>query len=170
MSEDDARRIDADDLDGHYIASDYFATLDLPANREFLRRFKAHHGDDRTPSAPSVIAYEAVMLWARAAEEAGDPAADRVLLHLPRASLDAPEGVVTIEPENLAVWRPSHVARARPDGRFEVVWSIDRPIRPLTYTVTRGNAAWEAFLEDLHAGWRGNWSGDGKAPQPVPPG
>jgi urea transport system substrate-binding protein len=169
MSEDDGRRIVADDLSGHYLASDYFGSIDNAANRDFLRRYKAHHGDDRTPSAPAVIAYEGVHLWAKAAEEAGDPAPSAVLPRLPRISLDAPEGVITIDPETLAVWRPCYLGRFRPDGQVEQLWSIDRPIRPAIYTITRGDSDWRAFLDGLRAGWRGNWSGPGQG-QANPPG
>jgi urea transport system substrate-binding protein len=169
VSEDDGRRIVADDLSGHYLASDYFSTLDTQANRDFLRRFKLHHGDDRTPSAPAVLAYEGVQLWAAAAEEAGEPAADRVVPHLARTSIDAPQGVITVDPDNRSTWRPCHLGRFRPDGQVEILWSIERPIRPSLYTSTRGEGDWRAFLDNLKVGWRGNWSGGGQAPA-VPPG
>lgn len=170
MSEDDGRRIVPEDLEGHYLASNYFSSLDLPNNREFLRRFKAYHGDDRNPSAPISNAYEAVHLWARAAAESIDASPERVLTHFPRISLDAAEGVITIDPEILAAWRPAFVGRARADGNYEVVWSIERPIRPNTYPLTRSNGEWNTFLDDLRAAWRGNWSGDGKTVVGQPPG
>lgn len=170
VSEDDGRRIVADDLAGHYIACDYLSTVDSPASREFVRRFRARHGDDRVASAPVAAAYGAALLWARAAEQAGDPGPARVIDRLPRLSLDAPEGVVTIDPEGQAAWRPSLVARARPDGQFDVAWSIERPIRPLIYTSTRSKGQWASFLDDLRSGWRGGWSGEGKPSAGPPPG
>jgi urea transport system substrate-binding protein len=170
VSEEDGRRIVAEDLAGHYVACDYLSTVDSPSGRDFARRFRARFGDDRTVSAPVAAAYGAALLWARAAEQAGDPAPSRVIARLPRLSLDAPEGVVTIDPEGLASWRPSLVARARPDGQFDVAWSIERPIRPLAYTSTRSRGQWAGFLDDLRSGWRGGWSGEGKPPAGPPPG
>ncbi|WP_435022643.1 transporter substrate-binding protein (plasmid) [Tundrisphaera sp. TA3] len=169
MTEDDGRRINADDLSGHYLAADYLTTLDTLSNREFLRIFKAHHGDDRMPSAPAVMAHEGVRMWAKAAEEAGDPSSANVLPRLPRISLDAPEGVISVDSAIRAVWRPCHVGRFRPDGQIEATWSIDRPIRPVLYTITRGDGDWRSFLDGLREGWRGNWSGAGQTPA-VPPG
>jgi urea transport system substrate-binding protein len=170
VSEEDSRRIVAEDLAGHYVASDYFSAIDLPANRDFVRRYKAKHGEDRVASAPVVAAHDAVLLWAKAVEEAGDPDPGRVLERLPRSSLDSPGGVITIDPESLAVWRPVFMGRARADGQFDVVWSIERSIRPLTYSVTRSTAEWTSFLDDLRSGWRGAWSGEGKSATGTPPG
>jgi urea transport system substrate-binding protein len=170
LSEDDARRIDPADLDGHWIASDYFATIDAPGNLGFAERFKVRPNDDRPPTAPGVVAYEAARIWARAVEKGGDPAPARVLAQIGRTSLAGPEGVITIDGDNLAAWRPIHVGRARPDGRFDLAWSISRPIRPAVYIPTRSNAEWEAFEAGLRAGWRGGWSAPAAPGGPRPPG
>jgi len=164
VSEEDVRRIVADDLAGHYIACGYLSSGDQPASRDFVRRFHAKYGSDRLASAPIVAAYDAVLLWAKAAEQADDPSPAAVLDRMPRLSLDAPDGVITVEADSMAVWRPALIGRARPDGQFDVVWSIDRPTRPLTYTITRSKAQWTAFLDDLRSGWRGGWSGEGGKP------
>ena len=168
MSEEDAGRINPDDVDGHLIVSDYFASVDSVENRDFLRRFKLSFGDNRTPTGPSVIAYEAVALWAKAAGELYE--AEEALLRLPAVSYDGPDGVVSIDRNLLAAWRPVHIGRAAGPGQFDVIWSNDRPIRPLTYTITRSNRDWDSFLDGLHAGWRGQWSGGGGPASAVPPG
>lgn len=172
LGEDEARRLAADGSDGFYITSDYFHTLDSPGNRDFAARFKTTEGDNRPPTAAAVMAYEAVLLWAEAVEKSGDPAPRRTRNAIVRASVDGPEGIITVDSESLAAWRPSHVGRIRTDGTIDVVLSIQRSIRPLVYTQSRTNTEWNAFVEDLRVGWRGAWSGDArsKAPSPRPPG
>ena len=78
-----------------------------------------------------VAAYNSVRLWAQAVDEAGtgDPEAVRELLG--RQSLDAPEGIVSIDPETRHTWRPFYVGRVRADGQFDIVWSLAKPIRPI---------------------------------------
>jgi urea transport system substrate-binding protein len=110
------------------------------------------------------------MLWAQAATEAetGDPKA--VLEHLERQSLDAPEGIVTIDPESRVAWRPFFVGRIEANAQFAVVWSIPKPIHPEPYVATRSRVQWHALLDELKAKWGGRWSASGPIhPVPTPP-
>ena len=105
----------------------------------------------------------------RARPATGDPKA--VLEQLDRQSLDAPEGIVTIDPDSWVAWRPFFVGKARADGQFDVVWSITKPIHPVTYVVTRPKAQWDALLDELKARWGGRWSSSEPiAPEPDPAG
>ena len=151
VAEDELRRIPAGDFAGHYSALNYFQSVDRPENRDFVRKFRARFGDDRVVSDSIVAAYNGVLLWAQAANEAqaADPTA--VLDHFDRQSLDGPEGVVTIDPASHVVWRPFHLGRARADGQFDVAWSMDKPIRPAIRTLTRSRGEWRAFLEKHQA-------------------
>ena len=158
VSEDELRRFPAGEMAGHYAAWSYFQGVDRAENREFVRKFKARHGEDRVTSDAMVAAYDGVRIWAQAAEEAGTADPGPVLEHLDRQTLDGPEGIVTIDPESRVAWRPFHVGRARADGQFDVVWSITKPIHPLTYVGTRSRAQWHDLLDDLKARWGGRWS------------
>jgi urea transport system substrate-binding protein len=170
VSEDELRRFPAGDVAGHYAAWSYFQSVDRPENREFVRRFKAKYGVDRVVSDSMVAAYNGVMIWAQAAEEEGVGDPKTVLEHLDRQSFDAPEAIVTIDPESRIAWRPFHVGKARPDGQFDVVWSITKPIHPRAYVGTRSRAQWDALLEELKARWGGRWSSSGAIhPNPTPP-
>ena len=170
VSEDELRRFPPGDMAGHYAAWSYFQSLDRPENREFVRRFKARYGEDRVVSDSMVAAYNGVMIWAQAAEEAGTGDPKAVLEQLDRQSLDAPEGIVTIDPDSRVAWRPFYLGKARADGQFDVVWSITKPIHPVTYVATRSRAQWHALLEELKARWGGRWSSSEPIhPNPTPP-
>ncbi len=58
--------------------------------------------------------------------------------------MNAPDGIVTIDADSQAAWRPFHVGRLRADGQFEIVWSIEKPIRPVTYVGTRTAENWQS--------------------------
>lgn len=151
IGEDELRQVPPGDVAGHYAAMNYFQTVDRPENREFVAKFKARYGADRVTSDPIVAAYNGVMLWAKAADEAGTGEPGVVLAHLGRQSLDAPEGIITVDPGSRVVWRPFHVGRARPDGQFDVAWSLARPIYPRAYPLTRSKVGWRAFVEGIQA-------------------
>jgi urea transport system substrate-binding protein len=169
IAEDELRRFPSGDMTGHYSAWSYFQSLDRPENLEFVRKFKARYGEERVVSDSMVAAHNAVMIWAQAVKDAGTGQAKIVLKHFDRQSLDAPEGVVTIDPESRIAWRPFHVGKARVDGQFDVVWSIVKPIHPETYIATRSRMQWETLLVELKARWKGRWSStEAIHPDPTP--
>jgi len=169
FSEDELRRFPAGDVTGHYAACNYFQSVDRSENREFVRKFKARYGQDRVTSDPIVAAYDLVKLWAQTAREVETDEALVVIDHIGRQSLDAPEGIITIDAESLVAWRPFHVGRARADGQFDIVWSLTKPIHPLNYVGTRPVSEWRAFVDGLQARWGGRWStAGGPTPAPAP--
>ena len=114
-----------------------------------------------------VAAYNAVMIWAQTVDELGTPEPGTVIEQLGRQSVNAPDAIVTVDLESHVCWRLFHVGRARPDGQFEIVYSITKPIRPLTYFPTRSSEQWHAFLDGIRAGWGGRGSSDSALP-PAP--
>lgn len=158
ISEDELRRFPTGDLAGHYSAWNYFQSLDRPENLAFVHRFKARYGEDRVVSDAMVAAYNGLLLWAEAVKGARTSEARVVRHHFDRQSLDAPEGIVTIDPESRVAWRPLFVGKARVDGQFDIVWSISKAIHPETYIATRSKHQWEQLLVDSKARWGGRWS------------
>jgi urea transport system substrate-binding protein len=163
VSEDEMRRFPPGDLTGYYAAWSYFQSIDRPENADFVRRFKARYGQDRVVSDSMVAAYNGLMIWSHAVDEAGTGDPKVVRNWFDRLSLDAAEGVVTIDPESRAAWRPFHVGRARADGQFEVVFAIRKPTQPVAFPATRPKNRWLALLEEHRARWGGRWSSAGSA-------
>lgn len=146
------------DIEGHYAAWNYFQSVNREENRQFVERFQKRYGADRVTSDVMVAAYNSVKLWAQAVEEARTDDVRTVTKFLRRQSYDAPEGVISIDPESQHTWRPFYLGKSRADGQFEIVWSLDKPIRPVPYPLTRSPAEWDEFLEGLYTRWGGNWA------------
>ena len=63
-------------------------------------------------------------------------------------SRDAPEGIVSIDSDTLHTWRPFYLGKIRRDGQFDIVWSLEKPIRPVPFPMFRSQAYWEAFRRE----------------------
>ena len=178
FSEDESRRFVNADIAGQYAAWNYFQSIDRPENLEFVRKFRKRFGESRLIGDSMVAAYNSIHFWARAAIEVGSVSPSAVLGGLARQSRNAPDGIVTIDPATSIAWRPFHIARIQPDGQFVVIWSILKPIRPMSFVGTRSALDWIAFEADLKARWRGRWaapadsaaSGSAAEASPTPPG
>jgi urea transport system substrate-binding protein len=160
IAEDELRKLPLRDMVGDYAAWDYFQSIDRPENREFVRRFKERYGAHRVTSDVIEAAYYSVRLWAQAVVEAESADVTDVLKAIRHQSLNAPEGIVSVHDETQHTWRPVYVGRIRADGQFDLVWSSEKPVRPIPYPSSRSHADWEAFLDGLYRSW-GGWASPG---------
>ena len=160
VAEDELRNLPLATMVGDYAAWDYFQSIRRPENRSFVERFQRKYGRSRVTSDVIEAAYNSVWLWARAVEEAGTDNIPEVMRAMRRQSLNAPEGIVTVDEETQHTWRPVYVGRIRSDGQFDLVWSSEKPIRPIPYPRSRSRADWDSFLENLNKAW-GGWANPG---------
>jgi urea transport system substrate-binding protein len=161
IAEDELRKLPVAAMVGDYAAWDYFQSIDRPENREFVDRFKTLYGPDRVTSDVIEAAYNSVYLWAQAVAEAETDEVTHVITAIGRQSLNAPEGIVSVDEETQHTWRPVSIGRIRGDGQFDLVWTSEKPIRPIPYPPSRTQSEWESFLDSLNRGW-GGWANPGK--------
>jgi urea transport system substrate-binding protein len=163
IGEDELRVLPVEDMVGHYAAWDYFQSIPRKENIEFVRRFKHKYGQDRVTSDVIQTAYFSVLLWAQAARESGKVDAADVRKAMLGQTLNAPEGVVSIDPETQHTWRSFSLGRIRSDRQMDIVWTSQKAIRPAPYPLSRSRVEWDDFLQNLYDGWKGNWA------NPTPP-
>jgi urea transport system substrate-binding protein len=166
VAEDELRKLPLSTMVGDYAAWDYFQSIERIENQKFVERFRKRYptdpsdGSERVTSDVIEAAYNSVWLWAQAVYEAGSEDVGDVIRAMRRQSLNAPEGVVTVDEETQHTWRPVYVGRIRSDGQFDLVWNSETPIRPIPYPRSRTRAEWDSFLDNLHRSW-GGWANPG---------
>ena len=158
VGENELRGGAAADMAGHYAAWNYFQSLDRPQNEAFVWAFKNRFGADRTTSDVMVAAYNSVQLWAQAVREAETADVVQVRAALRHQSLNAPEGIIAVDPETQHTWRPVFIGKIRSDGQVDIVWSSRTAVRPVPFPISRSRSEWERFVADLYQGWGGRWA------------
>jgi len=150
VGEDELRGLLPDRVTGHLAAWTYFQSLDTPANREFVARFRREHGPDRVLDDPIEAAYAQVYLWKLAVEKAGSFEVDRVRDAF-RAGIefDAPGGRVRIDPKTQHAFKRFRMGRIRADRQFDIIYESPEWIEPAPYPQV-------AF-----PGWRCDWTQGG---------
>jgi urea transport system substrate-binding protein len=164
VNEEDLRVLPPRAMTGRYSAANYLQSINRPQNRDFVRRYKARYGQDHVTSDEVTSAYNGVRFWAQAVAEAKTDEVAAVLRAIRRQSLDAPEGIIAIDYENLNAWRAFFLGKARPDGQFDIIYSLPKPIPPNPFPRTRTRAEWEALLGEWNSRWGGQWAAPADAP------
>ena len=157
VGEEELAGIDTKPLLGHLAAWNYFQSIDTPANKDFIAKWKAFKKSDKAvtndPMEAHVIGFA---MWVKAVEKAKSTDPDKVIDALP--GIEAPNltgGVSKMLP-NHHITKPVLIGEVRADGQFDVVWK--------TPGLVAGDA-WSKELDgskDLVGDWVdkkcGNWN------------
>lgn len=162
IAEDELRNLNLEATIGDYAAWNYFQSIDSEENRKFVRRFKERYGANRVTDDPIEAGYFGVYLWKKAVEQAGTDETHAVRKALANQSLRAPEGIVSIDPDTQHTWKTVRIGRIREHLQFEIVWTSEKPIRPVPYPAYRTKLEWEQFLLNLYNGWGQAWANPGR--------
>ena len=147
VGEEELRGIDTKPLVGHLAAWNYFMSVDTPANKSFIKKWRAHvkkhnlpGGDKRVTNDPMEAHYIGINMWAQAVEQAGTTDIDAVRQAVGYQRFKAPSGFeIQMDAKNHHLHKPVLIGEVQADGQFEVVWKTDGPIRA---------EAWSPFIPD----------------------
>ncbi len=150
VGEDELRGLLPAHVEGHLAGWSYFQSVDTPANRSFVARFQAEHGEDRVVSDPMEAAYSQVYLWKLAVEKAGSFDVDRVLQAFGDGiEFEAPGGRIMVDPKTHHTYKPFLIGRIRQDRQFDIVYETPEWIAP------------EPYPQLVFPGWQCDWTGSG---------
>ena len=147
VGEEELRGIDTKPLVGHLAAWNYFMSLDTPANKEFVAKWKAYvkknnlpDGDKRVTNDPMEATYIGIKMWAQAVEQARSTKVDAVRQAIGYQTVQAPSGfIASMDAKNHHLHKPVFIAEIKPDGQFKVVWKTPGPVRA---------QAWSPFIPE----------------------
>ena len=112
---------------GTYSSFDYFMAVQTPENLAFIKRFRDKYGPDAVMITIGVGMYNAVHMFALAAEQARSVETDRLITALEGVRFKAPQGEVNMRAKDHQIVVPSYLARARKEWKgFEDMFDIVR--------------------------------------------
>lgn len=124
-----------DAAEGHLSSSVYFSTVGSAENVRFTARWAERFGDLGHAPADAEATYVAVHLLAQAVAKAGDAGFAPVREAARGIQVAAPQGLVTVDPENLHCAMRPRIGRSTARGTFDILFESDRAVRPDPYLV-----------------------------------
>lgn len=108
--------------EGLVSAMGYFPSVESGANAAFKAAWEAEYGTDTPIVAGAVDVWNAVHLWAAAANQAGTTDADEVIAALESGlTFEAPNGTVTLEPGSHHLRQDIYIARGNASNGFDII-------------------------------------------------
>ncbi|MFT7391380.1 MAG: ABC-type branched-subunit amino acid transport system substrate-binding protein [Paracoccaceae bacterium] len=120
---------------GHLSSSVYFSTIRSPENDRFTARWDDRFAHLGRACADAEASYVAVHLLARAVAKAGDFGLAQVREAARGLHFAAPQGLVTLDPDNLHCCMRPRIGRSTANGTFELLHEDPWPVRPDPYLV-----------------------------------
>ena len=112
--------------EGLVSAMGYFPSVESDANTAFLAAWEDAYGTDTPVVAGAVDVWNAVHLWAAAANKAGSTDADEVIAALESGlSFEAPNGTVTLEPGSHHLRQDIYIASGNATNGFDIIQTFE---------------------------------------------
>jgi urea transport system substrate-binding protein len=148
VGEEELAGIDTKPLLGHLAAWNYFESIDTPANKEFIAKWKAFtKNEKRVTNDPMEAHVIGFAMWVKAVEKAGTVDPSKVIDALPGTEAPNLTGGISKMLPNHHITKPVFIGEIKADGQFDVVWKTEGLV---------AGDAWSKELEgsrDLVADW-----------------
>jgi urea transport system substrate-binding protein len=126
VGEEELAGIDTKPLLGHLAAWNYFQSIDTPANKEFIAKWKAFtKNDKRVTNDPMEAHVVGFAMWVKAVEKAGTVNPDKVIEALPGTEAPNLTGGISKMLPNHHITKPVFIGEIKGDGQFDVVWKTE---------------------------------------------
>ncbi|MDD1621383.1 MAG: urea ABC transporter substrate-binding protein [Methylococcaceae bacterium] len=148
VAEGELRAMPEARLNAHYAVWSYFQSVEGENNRRFVAAYQKRFGADRPTSDPIEAAYVGVKLWAQAVREAGNESPELVNHVVLRQSMEAPSGILAVDPGNRHLWKGVKIGKANAGGGFDIVYASKWPLRPTPFPLYRTRRDWLRLVND----------------------
>jgi urea transport system substrate-binding protein len=119
---------------GSFTSFPYFQAIDTERNNAFIDRYRSYVDDPNAVTHHALeSSYFQVYLWKQALEKAGEATPQALREGVKGQTFEAPNGTVTVDPENLHTYLTPRIAQWKDDGQGTIVDAYDEPTRPLPY-------------------------------------
>ena len=134
---------------GHFTSAPYFMVHDSPENMKFVENYQSRFGKDAVTHFVSEPAYFQVQLFKQAVAKlaASDISPENIRDAVKGESLVAPQGLISVDGENLHTNLWPKIAVCQANGQFKVIKQTEESVRPLPYWAYDGQTCTDAGLK-----------------------
>jgi len=138
-------------IEGSYISSYYFDSLNTKGNDELKKTFSKEFSVGSLISAPMASAYYGVKLFEKAALDVNSVSILSLKQSIKNTSMPTAYGIISIDSMNNCTWQPIRIGRVKSSNKIEIVFQSNREIPPEPFIEAYGSKKeWENILDQLN--------------------
>jgi urea transport system substrate-binding protein len=149
VGEEELAGVDTKPLVGHLAAWNYFQSVDVPVNSEFINKWKEFiKNPKRVTNDPMEAHFIGFYMWVEAVKKAGTTDPDKVIDAMIGVTVPNLTGGYSAMMPNHHITKPVLIGEIREDGQFDVVWQTSGQVV---------GDEWSDYLpdsKDLISDWR----------------
>lgn len=133
----------------HYTVWNYFQSVDNPVNKIFVKHVKKILGVKQVVGDPMESSYTGFQFWVQAVRKAESTKPALVLRTINALTLNAPEGIISVNSRNHHLSKYVRIGQARTDGQFDIIFESEHVIRPVPYPSYRSRKQWKKIIKEI---------------------
>ncbi len=133
----------------HYAVWSYFQNMNNPINHKFVEQIQQRLGPEQAIGDPMEASHIGLLLWAQTVENAQSTTPGIVYKAISEQSLNAPQGIVSIDGNNHHLRKHVCIGQAQPNGQFDIIWRTDHAISPVPFPTYRSRPEWEEIIKKI---------------------
>lgn len=151
ISEEELAKIPNANIESHYAVWSYFQDIDNPVNHNFVNQVKQHLGAEQAIGDPMEASFIGLHLWVQAVQSAESTNPALIYKTIREQSINAPQGIVSIDGRNHHLRKYIRVGQARTNGHFKIIWETEHAVRPVPFPTYRSQSEWEKVVKQIAA-------------------
>lgn len=140
--EADIETIGAELAEGLITCATYFESVDTPANRKIVQRYRQRFGADARTNACWEAAYVQTHLLAQAISACNSTEPVHVSRAMAGVGMDAPQGHVRVDGNNHHTHLNPRIGRCNASGSFDILAEAPEPVSPDPYVMSHVPPTW----------------------------
>ncbi len=148
-SENEVAAMGGDAAAGHFTSAPYFMVVDTPENQRFVEAYRSRWGGDKVTHFVSEPSYFQVYLFKQAVEKLAPSDINPLTVRdaVKGERIQAPQGLVAIEPQNLHTHLWPKIAQSQSNGQFRILVNAQERVAPVPYAAYPGQTCTETGLQ-----------------------
>lgn len=116
---------------GTYSSFDYFNSIDLPANVDFIKKYQTQFDATTTVTNQAEGAYHGIYMLAAAIAKANSLDAKSIIDAAAGLEIDTPAGKIRMDQSNHHAWLNNYIGRVNDSLTFDIMMKSDHLIEPV---------------------------------------
>ncbi|MEA3354173.1 MAG: transporter substrate-binding protein [Campylobacterota bacterium] len=146
-------------LDGHYLSSGYFNTIQNNENKQLKDELAKQYGKEFVLTDAGFNSCMSVEFFARAVKNTNSTNSLKILTYIKGGSIKFPSGIIYIDSNNNHIHKQMRIGKIKGND-VQIIWNSEVLTKPSTFPIFKTKEFWTEELQKLYNSWGKKWQAE----------